>query len=172
VFLSLPPRPETPRPSTEAAARATRARKVAAGGDLHTRTHLHVDDGPAVNFLAQGEAASWTAIHPKDWDQVKLYLQEKLAGTYPDAANFGVDFLLTRDQWLDDDDVRKLQQAGVVIWQFEQKQGEVVILPAHVPHQVLHRRVSARLRSNTSRCDGCNTLCPPHDWCYMRGWLS
>lgn len=128
----------------------------AGGGSPHTYTCLHVDDGAAANLLAEGGPAMWTAIHPKYWDHVKVYLQLKLANTNPEAANCGVDFLLTRDQWLDDVDVQALRKLGVVIWQFEQKQGDVVIIPAHVPHQVLHHRVSAPLRS---RCDACNTLC-------------
>ncbi|VDC04042.1 unnamed protein product [Peniophora sp. CBMAI 1063] len=105
----------------------------AAGG---TTTRLHCDMSAAINVLFHAEGGSkggalWKMIDRDDMARAAELLSDWKRGSYGDGHP-----IHSQQLNLTEEDVRKLNDEGVHVRTFIQKQGEAVFIPAGVGHQV------------------------------------
>ncbi|VDB94398.1 unnamed protein product [Peniophora sp. CBMAI 1063] len=106
----------------------------AAGG---LSTLLHCDMTDAINHCFNARrsdgskgGAVWTTIHRDDMDAATAWLRREKRGQFAGHPIHAQTISLT------DDDVERLRHDRIRVARFEQLEGETVVIPVGVPHQV------------------------------------
>lgn len=99
-------------------------------------TALHIDMTDAVNRLSLSLPGSRGSSGAR-WIMVALEDTLKLARLLTDLgmAN-GLNPIMDQRVFIDDHLAAKIRQAGIRLYEFTQKPGDAVFIPAGVPHQV------------------------------------
>jgi hypothetical protein len=93
-------------------------------------TRLHSDCSDALNICVYGDdGAEWVIIHQNDRKKLRDCLGEMFPGAHGDLLNSQRIFLIKED-------IQKLRNQGIRVFEFCQKPGQAVCIPAGCAHQV------------------------------------
>jgi hypothetical protein len=102
-------------------------------------TRLHSDCSDALNICVYGEdGAEWVIIHQGDREK----LHNCLAAMFPSLHG---DLINSQKIFLTKGNIQQLRDQGIRIFEFCQKPGQAVCIPAGCPHQVRYPLLFCRM---------------------------